>query len=570
MPATQDSPATARKMPTGIAGFDRMSGGGLPRGRVTAIVGTAGAGKTVFAMQSMASLVKAGGNGVFVSFEQSPQSVRESFRAFDWDVEELLEAGRICIVDGRLRSDVAVSGSFDIAGLLACVDGAFPSGAPSCIAFDGIDALLTILDSTALQRTELLRLQEYAEQLPSTVILTLKLYPNMSAGFEEMALYMADCVVELERGTEDGLANRSVRIQKYRGSGHAQSRVPFLMTEKGIEIAAIAPEPARFPVSSERLSLGIPRLDEMLAGGIFRGSSTLLSGSPGTAKTTLGNSFIRASCAQGERALAIFFDESPGEIVRNAASVNIEFAPHVDSGLLRLHGMAGRSAGADEFAHEIAGQVREHRPRHLLIDPISTFTGSESSQNAVRRLLLMCKHEGITVVMTSLLDRVQGESEVTRSYVSTLCDNWIHLAYVVQSGERNRSLTIVKSRGSAHSNQVGELLLSSDGISIADAFTEDGAVLMGSLRWQKERANENALHNARLEADRLERETERDIEELERRRSSLEAELNQKREDLDRVRGQAHDAVRTEKERRDVLSRRRGGLSDAVQPGGDA
>lgn len=570
MPATQGPRAAAGKMPTGIMGFDRMSGGGLPRGRIAAVIGSAGAGKTVFAMQSMVNLVSAGGNGVFVSFEQSPQSVREGFNAFDWDVDELLDAGRICIIDGRLRSDVAVSGTFDIAGLLANVGGAFPAGRLGCVVFDGIDALLTILGSASLQRTELLRLQEYVEKLPSTVILTLKLYPNTSGGFEEVALYMSDCVVELERHSEEGLAKRSLRIQKYRSSAHAQSRVPFLMTEKGIEIAAIEPEPRQSPITSERLSIGIARLDEMLAGGIYRGSSTLLSGSPGTAKTTLGNSFLRASCAQGERALGIFFDESPGEIVRNAASVSIELAPHIDSGLLRLHGMVDRSAGADEFAHEIAVHVREHRPQHLLIDPISIFTGSESSENAVRRLLQMCKQEGITVVMTSLLDRVQGESENTRSYVSTLCDNWIHLSYVVQSGERNRSLTIVKSRGTAHSNQVGELLLSSAGISIAEAFTEDGAVLMGSLRWQKERANEQALQDARLETDRIGRETERDIEELERRRASLETELDEKREDLDRLRGQAHHAVQVEEERRDALNRRRGGLSAPAQSNGDA
>ncbi|MDR6951130.1 circadian clock protein KaiC [Ancylobacter sp. 3268] len=557
---------------TGISGFDRMSGGGLPLARISAVIGGAGAGKTVFAMQSMISVVNAGGNGVFVSFEQSPHSIREGFMAFDWNAEDLFGSDRICILDGRMRSDVAISGGFDIAGLLASVGGAFPPGQASCIVFDGIDALLSLLESTALQRTELLRMQEYVEQLSSTVILTLKSYPNVTGGFEEVALYMSDCVVELERNTEDGLANRSLRIQKYRSSAHAQSRVPFLMTQKGIEIAAIEAEPKQPPITSERLSVGIARLDEMLAGGVYRGSSTLLSGSPGTAKTTLGASFLEACCNREERALAIFFDENPGEIVRNAASVRIDLERHVGSGLLRLHGMVDRSAGPDEFAHEIAEQVRDHHPRHLLIDPISIFTSSQSAQNAVRRLLQLCKREGITVVMTSLLDRLNGENESSRSNVSTLCDNWIHLSYLVQSGERNRSLTVVKSRGTPHSNQVGELLLSNEGITIADAFTEDGAVLMGSLRWQKERANEQDLRKAELEADRVERGTIRDIEELERRQLALETELKEKREDLHRLQRQARDVSHAEEERRDMMSRRRSSRStlSAPQPDGDA
>jgi circadian clock protein KaiC len=545
---------------TGIPGFDRISSGGLPLGRVTAIIGSAGAGKTIFAMQAMVSQVKAGGNGVFISFEQSPQGVREGFGAFDWDAEALIDAERIRIIDGRLRSDVAISGAFDITGLLASIRGAFPAGEPGCIVLDGIDALLSVLDNPSRQRIELLRLQELVEPLASTVVITLKLHPVAGGGFEEVALYMSDCVVELDRLVENGTASRGLHIQKYRSSPHAQGRMPFLITRHGIEIAESGAGSGPPPISSERLSFGIARLDEMLAGGVYRGSSTLLSGSPGTAKTTLGTRFLEACCLRGEPALGIFFDESAGEVVRNAASVGTDLRRHVDSGLLKLHSMVDRSAGPDEFVHEIEGQVRAHAPRHLLIDPISTFSGSQGSQTAVRRLVQMSKSAGVTIVMTSLLDRLAHDGgESTRSYVSTVCDNWIHLSYVVQGGERNRGLTIIKARGTAHSNQVGELLLSGDGVTIADAFTEDGAVLMGSLRWQKERAAEQALRSARLEADRLEGETVRAIEELERRHTALEAELGGRREDLERLRDRARAAETAEEGRRDALSRRRGG-----------
>lgn len=552
------------KAATGISGFDRMCGGGLPSGRIISVLGTAGAGKTVFAMQTMANLVREGGMGVFVSFEQSPDSVKEGFLSFDWGAESLLDAGRIVVFDGRLRGDVLLTGAFDIGGLLASVTGALSENSLNCVVFDGIDALLGILGDAPSQRGELLRLQDYAEKLPATVLMTLKARQASRSEFEEIALYMADCVIELERSAEEGMATRSLRIQKYRNSGHAQSRVPILLSSQGIEIAALDSDPQPPPVSNERLSTGIARLDDMMGGGLFRGSSTLLSGSPGTAKTSLGTRFLETMCHKGESTLGIFFDEHPAEIIRNVTSIQTDLSSHITSGLLVMHGIVDRSAGPDEFAHEIAEQVRLHGPRHLLIDPISIFTNTPSGQNAVRRLIQLCKRGGITVMLTSLLDRTTGENEQSRSYVSTICDNWIHLSYVVQAGERNRGLTIVKSRGTAHSNQVGELILSDEGIQIADPYAEDGAVLMGSLRWQKERDNEIALQTESYEADRIEREKKRAILDLEQRRREIDTELDDMRTEMARVRTRNADNLRLEAERRSSMSSRRGAGAAAI------
>lgn len=548
----------AAKVSTGILGFDRMAGGGLPIGRVSAVVGTAGTGKTVLAMQTLVHRVlDSGGVGILVTFEQSTAGVISDLASFTWGAEALLESGRLIVIDGRPRAEIMLSGAFDIQGLLANIDGATYPAAPACIVFDGIDTLLSLLASPAAQRAELLRLQDYIGQVNSTVILTIKANPFSGGGFEDIALYMADCVVELARDTQDGLSPRSIRIEKYRGSAHALNWFPFLMTERGIEVEGIDADPRSTPVSNERLSMGIPQLDDMLAGGIFRGSSMLLSGSPGTTKTTLGTLFLDTMCKRGERAVGICFDEGPQEIIRNVKSVGINLEPHIASGLLSMHGIVHRSAGPDEFAYEIGAEIRRHKPRHILIDPISVFTSDATSQRAVRRIIEMCKRKDITIVLTSLLDRNAGEAESSRSYVSTLCDSWIHLSYVVNGGERNRALTIVKSRGTAHSNQVGELLLNSDGISIAEAYTEDGAVLMGSLRWQKERASQRALQEAADEASRQYQEAKRSVEELVQRMAGLSSELTDKRADLDRLADHAATVGRLEVERRDEMSRLR-------------
>lgn len=547
--------ATA-KVATGIAGFDSMANGGLPIGRITVAVGAAGAGKTVFAMQTLIHRLSTGpGVGILVSFEQSVDGIAADLDSFAWNAKHLLESGRLIVVDGRPQMDTLISGTFDLAGLFAMVEGAALPEMPCCVVFDGIDALMGLLGSPAAQRAELLRLQDHVQRLGATAILTIKGNPETGSGFEEISLYMADCVVELMRDGRDGMSHRSISIQKYRGSGHSLSRLPFIVTEQGIDVEGIDSDPHPAPVSGDRLSMGVPQLDVMLAGGIYRGTSTLLSGSPGTAKTTLGLAFLDAMCRRGERALGICFDEGPEEIIRNVASVGVDLKAHVDSGLLNLHGIVNQSAGTDEFAHEIGVAIRRHRPRHVLIDPISVFTEDTSSQSAVRRIIQLCKREGITVVLTSLLDRKAGEAESSRSYVSTMCDTWIHLSYVINGGERNRALTIVKSRGTAHSNQVGELLLSDDGLSIAETYTEDGSVLMGSLRFQKERASQEAIRAAEDEAARLFREAERSAEELAGRIAALTSELEDKRGQMERLSQKSVAIVMAEAERRAEMSR---------------
>lgn len=543
------------KIRTGIAGFDRMAYGGLPQGRVSAVIGAAGAGKTVFAMQTLVNVVRAtGGVGVFVSFEQTVQGVVSDLSSFDWDASQLIDGGHLLVIDGRPQADVLHSGVFDLIGLLATVEGATFPGSPVCVVFDGIDTLLSLLGSPMAQRAELLRLQEHVSRLNATMLLTIKAVTAAGQGFEEVALYMADCVVELTRDAQGDMSTRGMRIQKYRSSGHAQSKVPFVMTAQGIEVESVDVEAWTTPVSNERLSVGIERLDAMLGGGLFRGSSTLLSGAPGTAKTTLGTRFIDAACRRTERALCICFDESPQEIVRNVASVGTLLGPHIASGLLQMHGPADHAVGADELVHEIMVHIRRHQPRHLMVDPVSVFTNSTNSRNAVQRLVRMCKREGITVLLTSLLERSAGETESSRSYVSSLCDNWIHLSYLVQGGERNRALTVVKSRGTAHSNQVGELLLGDDGITLADVYAEDGAVLMGSLRWQKERDNQQAMQDARNAADDTYRETERSVEDLSRRLTDLSDELAVKQQELVRLRGRAASVEAQETSRREQMT----------------
>ncbi len=200
-----------------------------------------------------------------------------------------------------------------------------------------------------------------------------------------------------------------------------------------------------------------------------------------------------AACERGERTLYVSFDEGASQIVRNLRSVGIRLAPHLKSGVLRMYSTRTRGPNIEDQFGELRAQVRAHKPRCVVIDPLSALStklAHLASADAAQQFLDYLKGEGITVVNTSLMNGINTD-EATTTGISTIADTWIHVSYVVQDGERNRALTIVKSRGTGHSNQVRELTLSDEGVSLTDVFAAQGKVLMGVARWeweQEERA----------------------------------------------------------------------------------
>jgi circadian clock protein KaiC len=227
----------------------------------------------------------------------------------------------------------------------------------------------------------------------------------------------------------------------------------------------------------------------MLAGGYHRGDHILLSGAPGSAKSTLCSLFAAASCERGDRTLYVSFDEGADQIVRNARSVGIELGPHRTSGLLDMYSTrTPRPNVAVQFS-ELRDRVIEHRARCLVIDPLSALskiTTHSPSVDPSQQFLDFLKRKGVTAVTTTLMAG-HATDESTATGASTMADTWIHLSYLLQDGERNRALTIVKSRGTGHSNQMRELILSDEGVTLTDVFVSQGKVLMGMARWERKR-----------------------------------------------------------------------------------
>jgi circadian clock protein KaiC len=342
---------------------------------------------------------------------------------------------------------------------------------------------------------------------------------------------MVDCAVILNHRVMLGVSQRNLRIQKYRGSGFDESESPFVIGKHGFDVASLdaSVRPATAKVSNERVSSGVKRLDTMLGGGYYRAASVLITGFPGTAKTTLSGAFAEAACRRGERTLFVSFDSDGAEVIRNLTSVGIRLGRYVKNGRLRMISARSITGSAETLLVRIKMLAVEHGARCLVIDPVSSLStaGNEwTAHGVVDRLVDWSKAGGITLVCTSLIDEgVGGRSISTPLQISTLADTWIHLNYLVQSGERNRGLAIIKSRGTAHSNQVRELVLSDAGVTLADIYTEGGDVLMGTLRWEKESAERLAHEHTEVQGDLRRLKLEAEAAELEVRLKSLQTEL---------------------------------------------
>jgi len=523
-PAIQDSPTIA-KARTGIEGLDEITGGGLPQGRPTLVSGGAGAGKTMLAAEFIVrGATRFGEPGVFMMFEENSEELTENVRSLGFDLGKLVAEKKLILDHVHIeRSEIEETGEYDLEGLFIRLGHAIDSIGAKRVVLDTIEALFAGLPDHAILRAELRRLFRWLKDRGMTAVITGEKGEGTITryGLEE---YVADCVITLDHRVADQISTRRLRVVKYRGSAHGTNEYPFLIGERGISVLPITSLRLDHRAPLERFPTGIKALDDMLGGkGIYRGASILVSGSPGTGKSSIGATLVDAACARGERALLFAYEESVEQIMRNMRSIGVDLGKWIKKGLLQIHSSRPTLHGLEQHLVQMHDLVISFKPTIVAVDPISNLTLDRNETEVkptLMRLIDLLKKQEITAVFTSLTNdgtstTVAEDSQVG---VSSLMDVWLLLRNHEHNGERNRTLYILKARGMNHSNQIREFVLSDKGLDLVDVYLGPDGVLTGSSRTTQE-----ARERAALEAGRQEH--QKKLRQLSTRRKAIEAQL---------------------------------------------
>jgi len=559
------------KTPTGIQGFDEITGGGLPKGRPTLVCGGAGCGKTLFGMEFLVrGATQYKEPGVFMSFEETAEELTNNVASLGFDLNRLSASKRLFLDYVRVeRSEIEETGEYDLDGLFIRLEHAIDSIGAKRVVLDTIESLFAGLPNPLILRAELRRLFRWLKDKGMTAVITGEKGENTFTrhGLEE---YVSDCVIFLDHRVTEQLSTRRLRIVKYRGSTHGTNEYPFLIDEKGISVLPITSVGLRHPASNQRISTGVPRLDTMLGGkGYFRGASILVSGTAGTGKSSLAAQFVEAACRRGERSFYFAFEESADQIIRNMRSIGIDLEPWVKKGLLRFYTERPTAYGLEAHLLVMYKAIQEFKPRVVVVDPVSNLISSGNLLDVkamLTRLIDFLKMSQITVILTNLSSG-GGLVEQTDVGISSLVDTWLLLRDIEIGGERNRGLCILKSRGMAHSNQIREFLFTDKGINLLDVYVGPSGVLTGSARVAQEAQERAAAITDQQEMELKKRNLESKRRALEAQIAALHTELRVGEEEMKKLSGQEKDRQRRLLEEQKTMSRIRRADIDSARGG---
>jgi len=485
MPTNFFERADIEKAPSGIPGLDEITFGGLPASRPTLVSGGPGSGKTLLGVSFLVNGAEMFGEpGVLVTFEENAEELATDVRSLGYDLQKLVEQKKLLVdyvhVD---RSEIEETGEYDLEGLFVRLEHAINQIGAKRVMLDTIETLFGGLKDTGILRAELRRLFRWLRDRKITTVVTAERGEQMFTrqGLEE---YITDAVIVLDHRVHEQISTRRIRVVKYRGSTHGTNEYPFLIDREGITVLPVTSLLLEHEAADERISSGIPALDAMLGGkGYYRGSTVLLSGTAGTGKTTLAAHFVDAACRRGEKCLYFLFEESPQQMIRNMRSAGVDIARWVAKGLLQFHADRPNRHGLETHLLTMHHTVEVFEPDVVVVDPVTNLlaVGTMADvRSMLTRVIDYLKTRGITALFTSLTTQEQS-LERTETLISSLMDSWVMASADFENNVRRRQLTVLKSRGMAHSDEVHPFRFTSSGIEI-DAASTAGIAPPGKAR----------------------------------------------------------------------------------------
>lgn len=482
--------AKETRVGTGISGLDNVLRGGLPRHRLYVVEGDPGAGKTTLALQFLLDGVKLGERVLYVTLSETAEELHEVAESHGWSLDgiDLLELDALA---ERLQEEAEYTvyhpSDVELGETTKRVRAEVERLQPARVALDSVSELKILSQTSARYRREILGLKQFFTGKQCTVLV---LDDRTTVDGEQQLQSIAHGVIRMRREARDyGDTRRQLQVVKMRGVRFVDGMHDFLIKSGGIEVyPRLSPNEPYSEPPVETITSGVKGVDELLGGGLERGTSTLILGPAGCGKTTLCSQYLLAALGRGEAVSLMLFEESCEGFMQRAQGMGMHFAPYVESGLLEFRQIDPAELSPGEFANRICEAVEQKNARIVVIDSLNGYLNAMPSERflliQMHELLMYLGKRGVVTIMVMAQHGMMGSAMQTPVDVSFLADTVILLRYFEAMGQVRQAISVVKKRRSGHERTIRELHLGSDGITIGMPLRDFQGVLTGVPRYR--------------------------------------------------------------------------------------
>ncbi len=459
------------KLRTGVPGLDVITHGGIPKGRTTLICGRSGTAKSILSLQVGTNLAKSGVPTLIVAVEETPDDLTTTSTSLGFGLAELVASKAVYIADLTRPVDgpVLVSGDYDVAGLVDRLKAIVKETGAQAIVLDSATALFSPRPNDDVLRAQFFHLVHAFRKIGLTAIVTAEARSDYSDQLTTLGVedFVCDVVLVLRNHVDGERRRRSVEVHKYRRSPHYKGEYPFTVSAKGVTVFPLDAQDRTELQQNDRFSSGLAGLDEMNSGGWLRDSIVLLRGPSGSGKTTLAGMYARAGASRGERVVYYGFEETKPILMRNFASIGLPMEELERAGKLRIACRYPEATSPEDLLIDLRIGLDEFKPSLIVLDSISSIEHSTSARG-FRQFMVGVASQLREHGRSALLTQTIGVADVDRDapFLSTIPDAICLLDYDVSKDHLERTLRVLKMRGSAHSSERRRLSIEQGGLRI--------------------------------------------------------------------------------------------------------
>ena len=481
-PTSPTSPPGGDRIPFGVAGLDRILSGGLPPNHLYLIDGDPGTGKTTFALQFLLQGMARGERCLYVTLSESRIELRDVARSHGWDIDgiDVYELGALPEVaeDYTLFHPAEV----ELHETMQAVFTAVETHNPLRVVFDSLSELRLLARDPLRFRRQILALKQFFSARECTVLLL----DDRTSPERDMQLHsLAHGVLVVEHiAMEYGAERRRLQVTKLRGVHFWGGFHDFRIRTGGIDVfPRIRPGTPAPSTQSAEVTTGDPGLDQLLGGGLTRGTSTLVTGAAGTGKTTLALQCVMAAVTRGEKARMYLFDERVTTFRLRAAGLGVDIDGPMSDGRLSVCQVDPTQMSPGQFATEVQQAIEDDGVGFVVIDSINGYMNAMPAERLLQiqlhELLSFLANHGVSSLLTLVQHGVFGGPVEEAAEVSYLADTVLLLRYFEFRGHVRQAMSVVKKRSGPHERTIREFRVAAGGVNVGEPLTDFHGVLTG-------------------------------------------------------------------------------------------